>query len=157
MGRTIYFAKMKALETSQPLLYSEFMNGNFVVKRRKARFNQVPIDQATERQNKVCKISNGIIGITRNDTARDKFCVTWAERSYVSHSTRVLLDLEKANDCDIISSRKDAQPTRMRLDEEAVKKLKDQFTRFNVFRINDAQCFLQVNQDVDASQHESSE
>ena len=66
---------MKSLETSHQELYEEFMNGNFVVKKRDGKFNQVPIDQATEWQNKICKISNGIIGITRNDTARDKFCM----------------------------------------------------------------------------------
>ena len=78
----VYLAEMKGLEISHPELYQEFMEGNFVVKRKDGRFNQVPIDQATEWQNKICKISNGIIGITRNDTARDKFCITWAERSF---------------------------------------------------------------------------
>ena len=72
----VYLAEMKGLETSHQELYEEFMNGNFVVKKRDGKFNQVPIDQATEWQNKICKISNGIIGITRNDTARDKFCIT---------------------------------------------------------------------------------
>ena len=59
------------------------MNGNLAVKCCKAMFNQIPIDQGTEWQNKVCKISNGIIGITRNYTGRDKF-MTWAEHSFVS-------------------------------------------------------------------------
>lgn len=98
MGGYIHtVAEMKGLETSEAELFREFMNGHFVVKHTKsnARFNQVPIDQATEWQNKVCKISKGIIDITRNDTARDKFCMTWAERSSVSHSTRVLFGLEE--------------------------------------------------------------
>ena len=38
------------------------MNGNFVVKRSKRRFNQVPADQATEGINKTCKMQNGIRG-----------------------------------------------------------------------------------------------
>ena len=87
---TIYLAEMKSLGTS----HQEFMNGNFVVRHGKGRFNQVPIDQATKWQNRICEISNGIIGITRNDTARDKFCITWVERSYISHSTKCLLDVE---------------------------------------------------------------
>ena len=105
---TIYLAEMKSLETSQPIIHQEFMNGNFVVRRGKGRFNQVPIDQATEWQNRICKISNGIIGITRNDTARDKFCITWAERSYISHSTKCLLDVENEDEGQMISTRKDA-------------------------------------------------
>ena len=116
----VYLAEMKGLEISHPELYQEFMEGNFVVKRKDGRFNQVPIDQATEWQNKICKISNGIIGITRNDTARDKFCITWAERSFVSHSTRLMLNLEDTNDQNI-STRKDAQQSRRKLDTETVE------------------------------------
>ena len=130
---TIYLAEMKNLETSQPIIHQEFMNGNFVVRRGKGRFNQVPIDQATEWQNRICKISNGIIGITRNDTARDKFCLTWAERSYISHSTKCLLDVENEDEGQMISTRKDAQPSRIQLDEDSVTKLEEVFSRFNVF------------------------
>ena len=53
---TIYLSEMKGLEASQSLVYEEFMNGNFAVKRGKARFNQIPIDQAREWLNKVYKI-----------------------------------------------------------------------------------------------------
>ena len=130
----VYLAEMKGLETSHQELYEEFMNGNFVVKKRDGKFNQVPIDQATEWQNKICKISNGIIGITRNDTARDKFCITWAERSFISHSTKVMLGLEDSND-ENISIRKEAQPSRKKLDKDTVESLKVQFTRFDAFKI----------------------
>ena len=87
-------AEMKNLENTAPEVYAEFMNGNFVVKRSKRRFNQVPADQATEWINKTCKMQNGIIGITRNDQARDRFCVTWSERTQVSEDTRHLFGLE---------------------------------------------------------------
>ena len=130
----VYLAEMKGLETSHQELYEEFMNGNFVVKKRDGKFNQVPIDQATEWQNTTCKISNGIIGITRNDTARDKFCVTWAERSFISHSTKVMLGLEDSND-ENISIRKEAQPSRKKLDKDTVESLKVQFMRFDAFKI----------------------
>ena len=129
----IYLAEMKYLETSQPIIHWEFMNGNFIVWCGKGRFNQVPIDQVTEWQNRVCKISNGIIGITRNDTARDKFCITWAERSYISHSTRCLLEIENEDEDQLISTRKDAQPSRIRLDKDSVTKLEEVFKRFTVF------------------------
>jgi hypothetical protein len=125
---TIYLAEMKYLETSQPIIHQEFMNGNFIVRCGKGRFNQVPIDQVTEWQNRVCKISNGIIGITRNDTATDKFCITWAERSYISHSTRCLLEIENEDEDQLISTRKDAQPSRIRLDKDSVTKLEEVFT-----------------------------
>ena len=90
----VYLAEMKNLENTAPEVYAEFMNGNFVVKRSKRRFNQVPADQATEWINKTCKMQNGIIGITRNDQTRDKFCVTWSEQSQISEDTRHLFGLE---------------------------------------------------------------
>ena len=65
----VYLAEMKNLENNAPEVYAEFMNGNFVVKRSKRRFNQVPANQAAEWINKTCKMQNGIIGITRNDQA----------------------------------------------------------------------------------------
>ena len=68
----VYLADMRSLEKTAPEVSAEFMDGNFVVKRSRRRFNQVPADQATEWVNKTCKMQNGIIGITRNDQARDR-------------------------------------------------------------------------------------
>ena len=56
--------------------------------------NQVSADQATEWMNKMCKLHKTITGITKNDQARDKFCITWSERSHTSQDTRCLLNLE---------------------------------------------------------------
>ena len=39
-------------------------------------------------------MQNGIIGMTRNDQARDRVCVAWSERSQISEDTRQLLGLE---------------------------------------------------------------
>ena len=61
----LYLADMKLLEMTAPQVYAEFMQGNFVVKRTKRRFNQVPADQANEWINKPCKMQNGIIGIKK--------------------------------------------------------------------------------------------
>ena len=130
----VYLVEMKCLETSHRELYQEFMSGNFVVKGKDAKFNQIPIDQATKWQNKICKISNGILGIARNDTARDKFCITWAERSFISHSTRILLDLVDDSD-ENISTRKDAQQSRKKFDTNTIENLKKQLIRFDVFKL----------------------
>ena len=150
---TIYLAEMKSLETSQPIIHQEFMNGNFVVQRGKSRFNQVPIDQATEWQNRICKISNGIIGMTRNDTARDKFCITLAERSYISHSTKCLLDVENEDEGQMISRRKDAQPSRIQLDEDSVTKLEEVFSRFNVFDLEGEELDCKIMEGEEDERH----
>ena len=79
----LYHADILSLELSAHEVYQEFVGGNFVVKKTNGAFNQVPIDQATEWVKNLCKLSNGIIGITKIDSARDRFCITWGrEGSY---------------------------------------------------------------------------
>ena len=113
------------------------MQWNFVVKRTKRRFNQVPADQATEWINKPCKMQNGIIGITRNAQSRDKLCVTWAERSRISQDTRYLFNLEDEEE-EATFTRSDSLPSQMKRDADDVKKLITQLTRLDVFRVNTA-------------------
>ena len=72
----VYLTEMLSLEDKASSLHHEFMNRNFVTKRSDNHFSQIPTDQAPEWMNKICKMSNGIIRITRNDQARDKFCIT---------------------------------------------------------------------------------
>ena len=131
----VYLADMKLLEMTALEVYAEFMQGNFVVKRTKRRFNQVPADQATEWINKPCKMQNGIIGITRNDKTRDKLCVTWAERSRISQDTRYLFNLEDEEE-ETTVTRSDSLPSQMKCDADDVKKLITQLTRLDVFRVN---------------------
>ena len=129
----VYLADMKGLPKTAPDVYEEFLAGNFVVKRHSGRFNQVPVDQATEWVNKVCKLSNGIIGITKNDTARDRFCTTWSERSRISEDTMQLFGLCNEDKEDNFSTRKDGLPSKRKQDWDAVAKLEAQFKRFKVF------------------------
>ena len=127
-----YLADMKSLARTAPEVYEEFAKGNFVVKRSNNHFNQIPTDQATEWVNKLCKVSNGIIGITRNDQARDKFCVTWAIRSNVSQRIKILLG-ETDEEEDFTLTRYDVLPGRMELDETHVQSLIRQLDQFNIF------------------------
>ena len=128
---------MKLLEITAPEVYAEFMQGNVVVKRTKRRFNQVPADQATEWIHKTCQMQNGIIGITRNDQTRDKFCVTWAESSRISQDTRYLFNLEDEEE-ETTFTRSDSLPSQMKHDADDVKKLITQLTRLDVFRVTTA-------------------
>ena len=133
----VYLADMKNLEKTAPEVHAYFTDGNFVVKRSKRYFNQVPADQATEWINKSCKIQNGVIGITRNDQARNKFCITWSERSRISQDTRCLFNLEDdAEDSTFIRS--DSIPSRTKRDTDDVNKLVKQLQSFDVFRVNTA-------------------
>jgi len=116
-------------------VYAEFMNGNFVVKRTRRCFNQVSADQATEWVNRTCKMQNGIIGITRKDQARDKFCITWSERSRISQDTRYLFSLEDDEE-ETPLTRSDNLASHTKHDVDDVKKLAKQLERFNVFRLH---------------------
>ncbi|MES9879848.1 MAG: hypothetical protein ABW185_03105, partial [Sedimenticola sp.] len=152
----IYLADMKGLAATAPEVYAEFMAGNFVVKRSNKRFNQVPVDQATEWMNRMCKISNGIIGITRNDTARDRFCATWAERSNVSHATKSLYGFDDGeNEKQALSTRKNDISSPQRHDCDAVNRLTDLFHRFNVFKITDKSTALDEPQPDHSNAEES--
>ena len=89
------------------------------------------MDQATEWANKVCKLSNGIIGITRNDRARDKCCVTWGECSIISERTKDMIGLHSDES---ITARRDGLPSQVKQGEEDVVRLLEQFKRFKVFK-----------------------
>ena len=128
----VYLADMKLLEMTAPQVYAEFMQGNFVMKRTKRRFNQVPADQATE-----WIMQNGIIGITRNAQSRDKLCVTWAEHSRISQDMRYLFNLEDEEE-EATFTRSDSLPSQVKRDADDVKKLITQLTRLDVFRVNTA-------------------
>ena len=123
---------MLSLESKAPSVYHEFMAGNFVVKRSDNHFSQIPTDQATEWMNKICKMNNGIIGITRNDQARDKFCITWGTRSNVSQTIRSLLgDIDE--ELEHTFTRHDCLPSRVALDEQHVQALMEQLDNYDIF------------------------
>jgi len=65
---------------------------------------------------------NNIIGITRNDQAGDKFCVTWSERSRISQETVSLFNLEDDNK-ESVFCRSDTLPSQTRCGADDVKKL----------------------------------
>ena len=129
---------MKNLENTAPKVYAEFMNGNFVVKRSKRRFNQIPADQSTEWINKTCKMQNGIIGITQNDQARDRFCVTWSERSQISEDARHLFGLEDDDEEESSFTRFDSLASPRVRDADDVAKLFQQLNKYDVFRVHAA-------------------
>ena len=123
----VYLTQMRSIERTAPEKHAEFMAGNYVVKRSRNLFNQVPPDQATGWINRMCKVSCGIIGITRSDQARDRFC-----RSHVSQTTKVLFGLLDDEE-EQTFMRNDAIPSRIKLDEDKNKEFVKQFVSLDVF------------------------
>ena len=132
----VYLADMKNLKYTAPEIYTEFLAGNFVVKRSEGRFNQVSPDHATEWMNKLCKMHNGIIGITRNDSARSKFCITWSVRSEISQNTKNMLGMiDNYEETDFISfTRNDAHYSQVTRDTDDVNQLVSCLRMCQVFR-----------------------
>ena len=69
----VYLAEMEIMKDTDPEIYQEFQNGNWVVnKNAKVAFCAVGADNALEHVNRSMKVSGGLIGITLNPTARTK-------------------------------------------------------------------------------------
>ena len=67
----VYLAEMEIVKETDPEIYQEFQNGNWVVnKNEKVAFCAVGADNALEHVNRSMKVSGGLIGITLNPSAR---------------------------------------------------------------------------------------
>ena len=74
---SVYLYEMQQLKTTAPEIYNEFMRRNFVLRIKKGDFNQMPIDQGLEHVNRICKMVGGIIGITKTDSALNRWAIAF--------------------------------------------------------------------------------
>ena len=129
----VYLADMKQLEQTHPDVFKEFMDGNFVVKRTDHNFNQVSTDQALEHINRVCKVAGGLIGITRSDSARDRWCLTFKQRSKLVEETCAMFDIQTDDPDTSMVNPKETGAARIARDESDVVKIMHQLQQFGVF------------------------
>ena len=66
----LYLAEMKALKHTDPLIWEEFQNGNWVVNKTSIPFCAIGADHALEHLNRGMKVAGGLVGITLNQNAR---------------------------------------------------------------------------------------
>ena len=70
----LYLAEMKALPETDPDIYREFKDGNWVVnKNPTVPFSFLGVDYGLEHINRSMKVSGDLVGITQNPSARAKF------------------------------------------------------------------------------------
>ena len=70
----VYLAEMEIVKDTNPEIYQELQNGNWVVnKNAKGAFCAVGADNAPEHASRSMKVSGGLIGITLNPPARTKY------------------------------------------------------------------------------------
>ena len=60
---------MKALQSTDPDLHQEFIDGNFVVNKNQIPFCAIGVDHALEHINRIMKVTGGLVGITQNASA----------------------------------------------------------------------------------------
>ena len=96
----VYLADMRQLATSTPEVYEHLQDGMLSVKRTDSKFSRVSVDQALEHVNKVSKVSGGIVGITRRSAARNKWCLTYNEKSRLAEPTYKMFGLHVDVDVD---------------------------------------------------------
>ena len=65
----LYLAEMKALKHTDPLIWEEFQNGNWVVNKTSIPFCAIGADHALEHLNCGMKVAGGLVGITLNENA----------------------------------------------------------------------------------------
>lgn len=70
----VYLAEMQMLHASDPEIYEEFKQGNWVVNKNSCvPFCTIGADNALEHVNRSMKVTGGLVGITLNPTARTKY------------------------------------------------------------------------------------
>ena len=72
---------MCELSTKHPDVYTQFMNGNFVVHKTKSLFSAIALDHAHEQVNAGVKGEGGAVGLTENPAALRRWMVAGPELS----------------------------------------------------------------------------
>ena len=109
-----------------------FQHGDFVTKETENKFNQIVADNlALEHVNKSGKVTRGLVGITRTESAKDRWCLTYNERAKFSEDTKEMFGIGTAKDG---VGHKDLGKARVQRDEDDVQRLMSHFRRYDVFR-----------------------
>ena len=95
------------------------------------RDSHIPDDLALEHVNRSGKVTGGLVGITRTDSARDRWCITYNERAKLSEDTKTMFNVGGGN---VGNSNRELGKGRLGRDEEDVLKLMSCFQRYEVFR-----------------------
>lgn len=73
----VFIADIEHLPQTAPQVYKGFLDGDFVAKETNHSFSKVPFDLCLEHINKTGKVAGGFVGITRNESARNRWSITY--------------------------------------------------------------------------------
>ena len=88
-----------------------------------------------EHINKVSKVSGGIVGITRRDVARDKWCLTYNEKARLAEDTFKMFKLHVYDEVHAEWCNFETGPSRLKRDKIYVQKLMEEFKQFDIFGV----------------------
>ena len=89
----VYLFQMRQLPKTAPDVYKEFVAGNFVIKTNPGRFNATSVDLGLEHIVRMCKSAGGVTGITRTETALNRWCLAVTTLCRMAQKTRSMLGL----------------------------------------------------------------
>ena len=119
----VYLVDMQTLDTVDPSVKQEFLNGNHAVSRSQNSFAQVWTDMALEQYvNLDSKSKGGIVGITKKKEAHERWFLTCHERTAITSAIKEMCGLE---DSERVGMHKESSLARIRRDDEDVQKLNE--------------------------------
>ena len=68
----------------------EFIDGNFVVNKNQIPLCAIGVDHALEHINRITKVTGGLVGITQNANAQERFFLTAPELSRLAEEAQVM-------------------------------------------------------------------
>ena len=89
----VFPADVRMLPQTAPEVQQAFESGDFVTKETASTFNQIPDDQARRHVNKSGQVTVGLVWITRTDSARDRWSLTYNERAKLSEDTKEMFNV----------------------------------------------------------------
>lgn len=123
---SVYIAEMEQLPQE---VLEEFKKGNFVVKWKASKFNQVSPDQSLEWLNGIGKRGGGIVGITKTSSALSRWALSYNLRSQIADSTHKMFGLEQEDKF----SHNESTPGRRDRDKKDESSLTAILKQFKVF------------------------
>ena len=115
-----YIADMQELKQSHPETWRELKDGNISVTKTEIPFVSIGADHACEQLNRMMKVHSGLIGISNNANARQRFFLATAEMSQLSTEFKGQFGVNAHK----VKKNHPVQPSAVKKEHNAVNKIK---------------------------------
>jgi len=86
---SVHLRDMLLLQSNHSNIFKEFMVGNFTVSKSHSQFSAMSIDQAHEQLNALLKGDGGVVGLTENDAALNRWIVATCRSRNLAFIARI--------------------------------------------------------------------